>query len=249
MTINGFRTADIVPYVEPTPQAPRRAGGAHGHRAGDAHGQWWLAPVLAAVALAAAAVIVHVLGVAGYRGGWFWTGALLAVLPVAVVLRGLPNDGVRTMWMLALATIALVTTAWLVDHAPLSKGALAARLDRLVPPFSTTVSETRSGHSWCRPHCPRVTTVLKTPDRAPFAALFDVAAQFRLAGLMDNLEPVGRRHPVKYVRAVSYRVIAEVRATPKDGYLELRITLSARRARVHHQGPVQTDRTVNLSTR
>jgi hypothetical protein len=189
------------------------------------------------------------LGLAGYRLGWLWAGALLAGLPAVLAWRWIDPNAGRAMWAVAFAVIGLTASAWLVDHAPLSKGQLASRIGSLAPPFTETISETRTGHSWCRPECPRVTRVLRAPDTVPFAALFNTAAVMRVKGLMTTLEPIGRRHPQRFMRIPTNRMVVDVQAARRPGYIRLTITLTSRRGRVRHPGSVQSDRTINLSTR
>jgi hypothetical protein len=195
-------------------------------------------------------VLLYEFGIAGYRAGWVWSGLAVAVTPAVLAWRLLRLDrATKTIWVIAILVIGLTASAWLVDHAPLSTGQLAGRMKRLPPPFSTTISERRSGHSSCRPHCPRVTRVVKAPDTAPFAALFNTAAGLRVQGVISTLEPIGRKHPVRYLRVPSHRMVIDVRVAKADGYLRLTITLQATRRLVRHPGPVQSDTTINLSTR
>jgi hypothetical protein len=209
---------------------------------------WWrlLAPLAAAVVMGLA---VHALGIAGYRVGWLWAGLLVAALPCVLVWRGVGETlGPRGIWVVAFAVGGLTATGWLVDHAPLSAGQLHDRMHDISPPFTNVLSEHRSGHSWCRPRCPRVTRVLRAPDTAPFAALLNTAAEMRVEGLMSSLEVVGRRHPVRYVIVPTARYVARVDVARRRGYLRLTITLTATRGRVHHPGPVQSDTTVKAPT-
>jgi hypothetical protein len=202
------------------------------------------------VATSTIGVGVHALGLAGYRLGWLWAGALVVVLPVLAAWRWIGSDAAsRIMWVIAVAVAGVTALAWLVDHAPLSKGQLADQFTGLTPDFTKTISETRTGHSWCRPHCPRVTRVLRAPDTSPFYALLTTAAAMRVKGIITTLEPVGRRHPEHYLRIPSHRMVADVRAERRPGYIRLTITLTATRGRVRNPGPLQSDRTVTLTPR
>jgi hypothetical protein len=86
------------------------------------------------------------------------------------------------LWALAASILGLAITARLVAVAPPSHGQLADRLDGLSLPFFEQISERKSGHSWCRPHCPHVTRVYDAPDTAPFAALHSVSLALSRTG-------------------------------------------------------------------
>lgn len=181
--------------------------------------------------------VLHVFGVAGYRLGWLWAGVPLAgAVVVARRLLGAQFPG-RTMWVVALAVAAAVGLGWLVDHAPLSKTRLASELDQLEPAFLTRRTERTSGHSWCRPTCPRVVRTYTAPSIGNFGVLLNVAAEARLEGLMPNLVPVGENRPTRFLRIRGERYLFEATVTRQEDRTTLTMSVTATRGRVKLRAP------------
>ncbi|HZN15138.1 MAG TPA: hypothetical protein VFB78_12755 [Acidimicrobiales bacterium] len=204
----------------------------------------------AVVYLAAASVALHATGVAGFRAGWLIVAVALIGGATILVLRRLPaDDPGRWMWLASALILALTSTAWLVDHAPLS-GSRVASLSRAIrPDFALVASVKRSGHSSCRPHCPRVEEELRLPDLQPAAVILGVAAKMRLAGLLNDLLAVGNRHPSQRLRVVSARAITDVRAQRDGDGTVVRIVVTARRGRASGRQQIQTAEATSARTR
>ncbi len=126
--------------------------------------------------LAAAAGLAY-FGVGGYRLGWVWVGAVLVVGSGGAVWWAL-GTGVerRGMWVASAAVFAVVGGSVLVDAAPPSAGVLQQRLDGLTLPFYEVIDQNSGGGSTCRPACPRVTRVLRSPVGSVEAAAGEVRA-------------------------------------------------------------------------
>ena len=102
-------------------------------------------------------VLLGLLGVAGYRGGFVLCTVLVGLPSAAVVLRHVPKDTeLRVVWAIVVIVAAAVVSGFLVDLAPPSKARLAAELQSLTIYNARLTREQRTGHSWCRPTCPRV---------------------------------------------------------------------------------------------
>ena len=211
---------------------------------------WWLPLAVVGGYLVIAGAALHVLGVAGYRAGWLWTLVILAGGAGALAWRALPREfGGRTLWLVAFVAIAVVASSWLVDHAPLSAPRVRAQVARLEPPFARRLTQRTSGHSWCRPTCPIVERTYRMPDTATSKALLDVIARMRLAGEVEDFEPVARLRPQRFIRVPGRQAITEVRATAEAGYVKLSIRITARRSPVERPGPLQVDSRTNEATR
>ena len=127
---------------------------------------------------------VHVLGVAGYRGGFFW--ALLIVAGgggLATAWATRRRDDRRWAWVAAAAVVGAACAGWLFDHAPPSTGRLVAILDDLKLDGVRALSTHREGHSWCRPTCPSVTRTYQ-PTVGRRGALVLVGVALQRAGLV-----------------------------------------------------------------
>lgn len=122
-----------------------------------------------------AAAVLHVLGVGGYRFGPVWV--MLALVAGGGALAGwmLRGDGSRWSWTAVIAVIGLIAGGVLVDRAVLSKGSLSSRMDGLQLPFFDVAEERSSGHSWCRPACPRVARTYRGPNVGVRPAMLAVA--------------------------------------------------------------------------
>jgi len=142
--------------------------------------------------LVAATLVLGYLGVGGYRAGFVWLALVIPLVATALTwlaFRGIDTN--RALWCVAVAVIGITAAAKLVDLAPDSTARLEQRLDHLALPFYKTVSETRSGHGWCAPHCPRVERVYRVPSTAPRAAYFTMLLALR----QRHLLPAKQRIP------------------------------------------------------
>lgn len=204
--------------------------------------RWWLPFVGVVAYMVIAALVLFLLGVAGYRLGWLLSAVALSAvsggLLVLTLGRGFPA---RVWWVALVVLIGVGATSWLVDHAPLSHGRLRDRVAAIHLQFVKVVSEHDTGHSWCRPTCPEITRVYEAPATTTFKAIFDTAALMRVHGQLRDIEPVARRHPQHFLRVPDQRTITEVRADEADGGIRLTIRVIARRSRVRHPGPIQSD--------
>ena len=112
---------------------------------------------------------------------------MLGVAAAALLLMVAPRDTVyRGAWALAVLILGAVLSAKLVDAAPMSRGRLAADLQRMRLPFFTMTGERQSGHSWCRPYCARVVRTYRAPDAGPTATLASVAVALEQRRLLTN---------------------------------------------------------------
>lgn len=146
---------------------------------------------LSLVALLSLAAIADVLGIAGYRYGGI---GLTVGLPVVAVLVAVVQKIRPLAWIVALAVLAAALGGLLVDRAPWSTGRLEAALDDLEHLDGFEVLETeRTGHSWCRPSCPKVTRVYRAPDTSPKANVVTMAVSLSNAGLAPPLSELGGR--------------------------------------------------------
>lgn len=208
--------------------------------------RWWLPFVGVVIYLVATTVALFFLGAAGYRLGWLLVASVLCLgaggLLAITLGRGFPA---RAWWVALVVIIGVGTTSYLVDHAPLSHGRLDDRVAALHLQFVKLVSERDAGHSWCRPRCPEITRVYRAPATTTFKAIFDTAALMRVHGQLRDIEPVARRHPLHFLRVPDQRTITEIRADDAAGSVRLTIRVIARRSRVHHPGPIQSDSWTN----
>lgn len=190
----------------------------------------------------AAGIGLHAGGIAGFRAGWLAAAAVLAGGGALILVRG-AGDGLpsRAVWLLAVIVTGVTATAWLVDHAPLSKTRLAARIDAIEPQFVRRVSEHRRGHSSCRPECPSVERVYRAPDTTTAKTILDVAALMRVRKQLVDLEPVARRRPQHFLRVRDQRTITDIRVDDGGDHMRLVITVRARRTPTRHPGPIQSD--------
>jgi hypothetical protein len=155
---------------------------------------------------------LHWLGVGGYRGGFFWLSLLLAAGSAGVTVLALRGRPHAVTWALAVGLLGLTAAARLVDLAPPSAGRLAERMDGLELPFFKLLDEDRSGHSWCRPHCPRGLRTYDAPDTAPFAAVHAVNLALAQEKIVVVPPPRAER-----IRVRHGDITIEVRALRKDG--------------------------------
>ena len=77
----------------------------------------------------------------------------------------------------------------LVDRAPLSTGNLAHRLDGLRLPNERLVGARRTGHSWCRPHCPVAERTYRAPLTTLSGPIVDVGFALTRAGMARGGHP------------------------------------------------------------
>jgi len=141
------------------------------------------------LALMALTGTLHVLGVGGLRAGWLWVGTPLVLGSAAVVYKVTSRAPRQGLWVAAAALCGLAATGALTSSAPLSKGALAQRMDVLSLPFFEQVSERREGNSWCRPGCPGVERRYLPPDVSnPDLPVQTVLLALRAQGSIDDEE-------------------------------------------------------------
>jgi hypothetical protein len=136
--------------------------------------------------LVVATLVLGYLGVGGYRAGFVWLALALpaaATLLTWLALQG--SDTTRAAWCIAAALLGLTAAAKLVDLAPDSAARIDERLGRLALPFYTPVEEHRSGHGWCRPHCPTVERVYRVPSTGAPATYFTMTLALQRAHLVD----------------------------------------------------------------
>lgn len=182
---------------------------------------WWVAHLLVA---AGATALIDVLGVAGYRSGFFLVTALLLVLFVGPLLV-LGGPGLPKLWLLFAGIMAAVAAGVLVDRAPYSAGRLAVEMDRLPLPDVGVLQETRRGNSRCRPACPQVTRTYDTPQTSARASIVQIALALEQRGFGVDLATTYRRGSA--FAASSDRMRARVDAPTRDGRLQLVITFTA----------------------
>lgn len=145
---------------------------------------------LALGALLLAAVVLDVLGVAGYRHG------------APLVAAGLALGGALVSWLLTrrpwfavpVAVLGVMLSGLLASRAPWSTGRLEAVLDDLehLDGFEVLESE-RRGHSWCRPECPSVTRTWRAPDTSPRASVLVMTLSLAEARLAPPMDAIGAR--------------------------------------------------------
>lgn len=130
---------------------------------------------------------LHVLGVGGWRLGWLWVGISLVPGSAALTAVVLGHTPRRIAWSAAMAVCGLAAVGVLTQSAPLSKGVLAERIDRLSLPFFEEVSRRAGGHSWCRPECPQVERSYLPPDTAnPDLPILTVLLALQAEGLLTE---------------------------------------------------------------
>jgi hypothetical protein len=182
------------------------------------------------------------LGCGGYRGGFFLCAGLLGAVGVAGTLAALPSGtpsrGVITA---VFALLALIVAGRLIVAAPLSRGHLAKDMSHLRLPFFEQLSERRSGHSTCRPHCPVVTRRYRGPDTGNAATFSVLAAALQRDGYVTRIRDVTGAAVGDHVRVVARRVTitATVAHDPaqlsptgevlKRGVSRITVTFAARR--------------------
>ena len=130
---------------------------------------------------AVTSAVLGYFGVAGFRGGFVMSGAILAVGGAAVAWMGLTGAAQRGTWIVAVVLVGAILAGVLVDQAPLSKGQLRAEADRVDLTFYRLEGEVASGNSRCRP-CPALERRYAGPDLAVEAAIIEVAAALATAG-------------------------------------------------------------------
>jgi hypothetical protein len=177
--------------------------------------------------LVASTLVLGYLGVGGYRAGFVWLALVIPVVATALTWFALRRiDTNRALWCVAVALIGITAAARLVDLAPASTTRLDQRLDHLTLPFYRQVGETRTGHGWCSPHCPRVERVYRAPRTAPRAAYFTVLLALRQRQLLSSTHRIPDVQVAGTpVRARAGRFDITVTATPPT----VRIVLQSRR--------------------
>lgn len=155
--------------------------------------------------------VLHLLGVAGFRGGFVVAATVLgggaAAIAVAMLRR---TDTPLAAWALTAAVLGAVLAGGLVEVAPPSHGVLAARLDALDLPGHQLVEERRSGSGWCRPRCPTVTRVYAGAAVRPRAAVLEVTVALLRNGYLTQDELPARPGPA--LRLVTDDMRLDVRA-------------------------------------
>jgi hypothetical protein len=140
--------------------------------------------VLAAIAVTGG--ILHLLGVGGYRSGFFGVFLPLALVAGAATWFGLGPRAGRGSWTVAGVIVAVTVAGLLVSAAPVSRGRLLADARSLLPPFHEEVSAQTSGHSWCRPECPSATLLVAPPETGAPAVMVEIATPFFARGLLTE---------------------------------------------------------------
>ena len=142
------------------------------------------------------ATALHLLGVAGYRGGFLWAALLLGAGGGTLCALLLPRRvSYRFVWAGAAAIVGVTIAGALLDAAPPSRGRLHETLDDLDLRFFTLTAQHESGHSWCQPTCPVVQRSYEAPVGASGPALLTVAAALVRAGLLDEDSPLLHAEP------------------------------------------------------
>lgn len=137
-------------------------------------------------------------------------GALLAWLAA----RGQPR---AALWAAAFGVVGLVLTGVLVDRAPPSKAVLAQRMDQLPLPFFVLTEEARTGHSWCRPHCPVVERTYRAPDTADQATLLTVGTALYHRRIVRDAKTLARIGAQPGFRVAAHDVDVSVSVDPHRG--------------------------------
>ena len=175
-------------------------------------------------------VVLGYLGVGGYRAGFLWLTLAIPLAGTLLTWRLLRGGQTNTaLWCVAVALIGITVAAKLVDLAPESTARLEQRFNRLSLPFYKQVRETRSGHGWCRPHCPRVDRLYRAPDTSSTGALLQVIVSLSQQGLVPDVRRVASTRPKLDATIPSRRHVAYARAVQRVGYIEVTIRLSATR--------------------
>jgi hypothetical protein len=84
------------------------------------------------------------------------------------------------------AVLGLSMTGIVGQHSPASTGQLRRELDSIGLQFFKPIAESHSGHGWCRPHCPEVRRVYRSPDTSAQAVLFDVGSRLLARHLLPD---------------------------------------------------------------
>jgi hypothetical protein len=180
--------------------------------------------------LVAATLVLGYLGVGGYRAGFLWLALAIPVASTFLTWWLLRRRDTNTaVWCIAIVLIGVTAAAKLVDLAPESTARLDQRLGRLALPFYKTVRETRSGHGWCRPHCPRVERVYSAPDTSTTGALLQVIVTMSQQGLVPDVRRVAATRPSREATIPSHRHLAYARAVQRTGFIEVTVRLTATR--------------------
>lgn len=192
--------------------------------------------------LAVASLVTGVLGIAGYRAGWVWVMLVLVVGTAAVSWTAVNRVTAHRGWVISFVLFGLILSARQIDTAPLSKGRLAASLDKFKLDFYKLESERTSGHSWCRPTCPSVTRVYRAPNTGPVFAKQTVASTASYYHFLPDLRAVLEARSATGFEAVGERATIRQTTVEKPGYLEVTITLTSHRGRRTKVPPPKTFR-------
>jgi hypothetical protein len=141
---------------------------------------------ISAVALAVVAGALDQLGVAGYR-----QGAVLCTLALPLAVGGLTWLLTRSPWPTAIiVVVAILLSGTLATRAPWSTGRLESALDDLdgLDGFEVLSTE-HTGHSWCRPDCPKVTRVWRAPNVEASAAVRQMSVALSGVDLAPDEQP------------------------------------------------------------
>jgi len=176
-------------------------------------------------AVAVAAVVLHLLGVAGYQAGEILVAIVLAVVAGGTAWRAYRPFASRGTWTAAVAVGASALTGVLTPPAPWSTGRLGAELDAVELPFAEVISERTSGHSWCIPTCPVLERTYRGPAITPRAAAAEVAVALVDAGLGPEEIP---RQLADAFTFTGEDVRIVVRAEPEDDELPSPILITIR---------------------
>ena len=183
---------------------------------------WW-------VPVGTSSGIAYLLGIAGWQRGGLLIGVPLVAGGSYLAWKLASASPSRTTWTLAAGLLCLTASGVLVERAPLSKGALAARMDRLDLPFFEQQSEKGSGHSWCVPDCPSVTRIYKAPNTSVQAAMVPIGISLLNNGVITNTEELSRISNDRFLRARTAEFVVEVRIRDAERAKLVEIKYAARR--------------------
>jgi len=171
--------------------------------------------------------LLHVLGVGGYRTGFFGVFLPIAALSAGTAWFALGRLAERPLWTGAIVVAAATVAGLLASAAPPSRGVLLAEARDLLPPFYEESSHETAGHSWCRPGCPSATLVAKPPATGAPAVMVEIATSLFVDGVLsqEDLTGIARRRTFAVTAPeVAYHVSLEGEGADR----RLRITLDAR---------------------
>jgi hypothetical protein len=139
-----------------------------------------------AIALIVSGVVLHLLGVAGYRTGFVGVFLPIALTTGAAVWVGGRAGGSRPIWIAAGVVAAAIVAGLLAEAARPSKGRLLAEARSYVPPFYEEVAAATAGHSWCRPDCPSARVTLATPNVGTRGVMLAIITELYTRGIVDR---------------------------------------------------------------